>query len=425
MMSDKGLGPAFPEFVPEPYEPSELAEADDVHVPQDDVTGVFLDECVATDSISLPIQMPRSIWDEGVRSETFSDGILVSPEFRVSGFGNLVSAPFLDEWVEQIADCSRELKRLIPVISSNSFADVVKHTTYQKWREECESLLHSALKRWILVVTSFQHSAVVWKQLASETSDVKKIVVLADNFSAKMPASPSTVGELYRIHQDCWARIDWNSVVAGALLFVIYSRARWAGASHSDKLYPDCDAEGVTTYLEASAAVCKTIHASLYQNRVLPLIALGVGMVDEPWFNGWMMRRTTVGVQPTPFNPMMPAPSGDGKACQRWLSSTEAGAWLRRLLYVYKMHLKGRHVSAHSLEATTLSHANEFGFAAETRLQLACHVGGFKMQNTYSHDAAPKPVLELDRVLGRSGTGPSDQFPRGVVVFPQGILTIA
>lgn len=486
--SDKGLGPALSEYVSEPYEPSELADVDDLHAPQNDVTGVDLDACVSTALMSLPLQMPKPIWDEGVWSAIFGNGILINPDFCVPDLGKPVNAPFLDEWMEQITDCSRELKRSIHEVSSDSFADVVKHTTDRTWQEERESLLQSALKRWLMVVTSFKRSAVVWKQLAAETNDVKKLMVLADIFRGKAPAtlmkrvravekvcnflgpdifpcseeamynffkserdlgappsrlksyleamafclytfsmdelrpvvasrrlhgctipavpsailqaSPLTVDELSKIHEVLWAKSDWNSVFAGALLFVVYSRARWADAMHSDKLYPDRDAEGVTRYVEASAAVHKTMHASLYRHRLLPLVAPAVGVVDEPWVDRWMMVRAAVGVQLPPFNPMMPAPLGDGKASQRPLSATEAGAWLRKLLYGCKDQLKDRRISAHSLKATTLSYAAKFGLSAETRLQLAYHVGGFKMLHTYSRDAAAQPVLELERVLG-------------------------
>ena len=95
----------------------------------------------------------------------------------------------------------------------------------------------------------------------------------------------------------------------------------------------------------------------------------------------------------------MPAPASDGGATKRPLSATEAGAWLRKLLHGTKEQLQERRLSAHSMKATTLSYAAKFGLSAETRLQLAYHVGGFKMLHTYSRDAAAQPLLELERVL--------------------------
>ena len=46
-----------------------------------------------------------------------------------------------------------------------------------------------------------------------------------------------------------------------------------------------------------------------------------------------------------------------------------------------------------------LSFAAKFGLDAETRLQLAYHVGGFKLLHTYSRHAAAQPLLQLEKVL--------------------------
>ena len=216
---------------------------------------------------------------------------------------------------------------------------------------------------------------------------------------AVVQASPLTVEELTKLHAVLWTQGDWNSVFAGAVLFVVYARARWADAMHSSQLYPDRDDTGVTRYLEAAASVHKTMHANLYRHRLLPLVAPAVGVVEEPWVDRWFTVRDALGIKPPPLHALMPAPASDGGATKRPLSATEAGAWLRKLLHGTKEQLKERRLSAHSLKATTLSYAAKFGLSAETRLQLAYHVGGFKMLHTYSRDAAAQPLLELERVL--------------------------
>ena len=50
--------------------------------------------------MSLPIQMPKPIWDEGVWSAIFGNGILISPDFCVPDLFKPVNAPFLDEWMD-------------------------------------------------------------------------------------------------------------------------------------------------------------------------------------------------------------------------------------------------------------------------------------------------------------------------------------
>ena len=61
--------------------------------------------------------------------------------------------------------------------------------TDQTWEEERESLLQSALKRWMMVVTSFKQTTVVWVQLATESDDLRKLTVLADVFRGKVPGT--------------------------------------------------------------------------------------------------------------------------------------------------------------------------------------------------------------------------------------------
>ena len=455
--------------------------------PQQKFLDVNLDACISTALMSLPSMVPKPIWEEGVWSAIFGNGILIKTDFCELDLCKPAQAPFVDSWIEQIASCSRALKQSVSVTACDSYSDVVKHMTDQTWEEERESLLQIALKRWMMVVTSFQQTTVVWMQLAAEGDDLKKLTVLADVFRGKAPgtllkrvraiekicyhlgpgnfpcseetiyrffqferdhgappsrlksylealafclytfsmeelkpvvtskrlhgcsipavpmavvqASPLTVEELTKLHAVLWTQGDWNSVFAGAVLFVVYARARWADAMHSSQLYPDRDDTGVTRYLEAAASVHKTMHANLYRHRLLPLVAPAVGVVEEPWVDRWFTVRDALGIKPPPLHALMPAPASDGGATKRPLSATEAGAWLRKLLHGTKEQLKERRLSAHSLKATTLSYAAKFGLSAETRLQLAYHVGGFKMLHTYSRDAAAQPLLELERVL--------------------------
>ena len=57
------------------------------------------------------------------------------------------------------------------------------------------------------------------------------------------------------------------------------------------------------------------------------------------------------------------------------------------------------------MKAATLSFAAKIGLDAETRLQLAYHVCGFRMLHTYSRDAAAQPLLQLERDLAAVRSG--------------------
>ena len=455
--------------------------------PQDDFSSVNIDACVATASMSLPAWAPKPIWDEGIWSVIFSDGILLKNDFCSVECYKPNPSTCLDSWVGQLTECRRELKRSLPESVSDSFADVVKHVPEVTWQEERESMLQCALKRWLVVVISFSQSSTVWQQLATEIEDVGKISVLSDLFRGKAPAtllkrvraveklchflgigcfpadeasiyrffqherstgappsrlksyleaiafcyhvfsmtelrdavtskrlhgctiadvpggvtqaSPLTVDELRKLHTILHERCDWTAVFIGAVLFVVYSRARWADAMHSCSFVVDKDEQGVTRYLEASSAVHKTMHAAMYRHRMLPLVAPASGVAKTPWADRWLQVRRALGIAEPPNHPLMPAPSAQSTPTMRPLSASEAGSWLRKILFGKKEQLADRRVSAHSMKATMLSYAAKFGLDAETRLQLAYHVGGFKLLHTYSRDAAAQPLLQLERVL--------------------------
>ena len=95
----------------------------------------------------------------------------------------------MDEWIGQIDDTRRKLKRALQPSEDDSYGDVVKHIPDQTWQEERESLLQTAIKRWLVVVIGFSESTVVWQQLASEPDDVGKLTVLGDLFRGKAPAT--------------------------------------------------------------------------------------------------------------------------------------------------------------------------------------------------------------------------------------------
>ena len=157
--------------------------------PQQKFLHVNLDACISTALMSLPSMVPKPIWEEGVWSAIFGNGILIKTDFCELDLCKPAQAPFVDSWIEQIASCSRALKQSVSVTACDSYSDVVKHMTDQTWEEERESLLQIALKRWMMVVTSFQQTTVVWMHLAAEGDDLKKLTVLADVFRGKAPGT--------------------------------------------------------------------------------------------------------------------------------------------------------------------------------------------------------------------------------------------
>ena len=170
-------------------EPSSPAEHVEISVQLDQFADADLDRCVESALMSLPTAVPKPIWQEGVWSAIFGNGLLIDLDYCVTECAKPAAAPCLDAWLDQIKDCSLALKRSIPVASTDSFADVVRHVPIRTWEEERESILQSALKRWLMVVTSFSSSCTIYQQLSVQLEDVDKLTVLADVFRGKAPAT--------------------------------------------------------------------------------------------------------------------------------------------------------------------------------------------------------------------------------------------
>ena len=113
----------------------------------------------------------------------------------------------------------------------------------------------------------------------------------------------------------------------------------------------------------------------------------------------WLQVRKSLSVAEPHDHLLMPVPSVQSAPTMRPLSASETGRWLRKILFGEKERLPGRRVPAHSMKATMLSLAAKFGLDAETKLQWAYHVGGFKLLHTCSRDAAAQPLLQLESVL--------------------------
>eukprot|EP00435_Cladocopium_sp_Y103_P066057 s1396_g28.t1 len=148
---------------------------------------VNLDACIQTALSSLPALAPKPIWDEGVWSAIFGNGILMQLDFCNTELHKPPVSECLDSWMGQIDECRRSLKRSLPKDCSENYMGAVRHVTDQSWEEERESQLQMALKRWLVVVISFSNTTLVWRQLAEEQDDVAKMVVLSDLFRGRAP----------------------------------------------------------------------------------------------------------------------------------------------------------------------------------------------------------------------------------------------
>ena len=108
------------------------------------------------------------------------DGILVKIDQFIPECNRPAALPSLGTWLNQIGTSSQDLKRKADAIVCNSYVDVVRHVPDKTWQEERESLLQPSLKRWLVVVISFNPQSTIWQQLACEKEDIDKLSVLSD-----------------------------------------------------------------------------------------------------------------------------------------------------------------------------------------------------------------------------------------------------
>ena len=100
-------------------------------------------------------------------------------------------------------------------------------------------------------------------------------------------ASPLQVVELVKLHSIlASARDVWDRMFCGAVLFVVYSRARWSDAQHSSSVTFDRDGDTVC-FVEAVTGLHKTMRALQHRHQFLPLVAPSVGVTDQNWGELW------------------------------------------------------------------------------------------------------------------------------------------
>ncbi|CAE7226391.1 unnamed protein product [Symbiodinium sp. CCMP2592] len=221
----------------------------------------------------------------------------------------------------------------------------------------------------------------------------------ARDFKPRVQASPFTVEELSKLHRILFEDPEpWNQLMAGSLLFCVYSRARWEDLEHADRLIIDRADDGMAAYIEASVGVHKTMGAKIMKGQLLPLVAPAVGVVDGNWIEQYVKGMPTI----------------------RSLDSDEAGDWARLLLFGSKEVRPERRVSSHSCKCTCISFATKFGASPEELLLLGYHTGDFKMPLTYGRDSAAPTLILLNRVLLaiRQGTFKPDCTRSGRFVKP-------
>ena len=238
-------------------------------------------------------------------------------------------------------------------------------------------------------------------QLGAEL--LSKRVIGASKFQVSGPrrqASPFTVGELKVLHGILESDVEdiWDRVMAGSTLCAVYSRSRWSDLQHSEAMDADPN-PWEPLYVEFTVRDHKTKRANAWVEGFLPAVAVAHGVTDENWARKWILVRASIEGSISNGYPVMPAPSADGEATKRPITSDEMGKWVRMLLVRHGMDLAGRKISSHSCKSTLLSFLAKYGCEITTREILGGHVSHLKSVLTYSRDSLAGPLRELEKVL--------------------------
>ena len=198
-----------------------------------------------------------------------------------------------------------------------------------------------------------------------------------------------------------------DRVAAGCFLFCLHSRSRWSDIKKVSRFTPDfSEVEGkLTGYIEFSTRSHKTARLVARQGIAMPLIAPIWGIGKTPWgilfpkvFNLSGRR-----IEDLHQEPLLCAPSFDGGWMGRSVTTKEAGAWLRSLIF-RKLNMCD-HTTVHTLKATPLSWCAKAGLPPDSRLLLGHHASGHHSADTYARDVLAHPLRQYEEVLQRIRMG--------------------
>ena len=198
-----------------------------------------------------------------------------------------------------------------------------------------------------------------------------------------------------------------HAVVAGALLFCIFSRARWSDIS----MIEHCNIveHQEVVLIEAETARHKTSRSKEAQTRLLPFTAIGTFCDDESWAKRFLQARSQSGLG---YEDLL-VPSFDDRFA-RWtqipMSSAEATCFLREILEQGRGAEWAMKYSSHSCKATLLTWAGMTPlFGRDERTQLGHHVEpNTRSQLTYSRDAQILLQLKVMKLINMLKDGSLD-----------------
>ena len=207
---------------------------------------------------------------------------------------------------------------------------------------------------------------------------------------------------------------SYKSLVAGGLCFCLFARARNSDAKRSQTVAFDWDRTGTAGYVEASVLNPKQARASSRSNKLLPLAAPVLGLLDKPWAKSWQESRLRWSLEcagTVESSPIIPAIASNGDLLPASLSSAEVTRWLRSILSEMSDACQDNilRISSHSLKATLLSWTAKVDVGWDNQTLLGYHSLGVNRSSlNYSRDALSGPLRRLVDVLSLVSSGRFD-----------------
>ena len=285
-------------------------------------------------------------------------------------------------------------------------AKVYEYLTHMR-NQKCSASAPSSF----MEAVGFLHSIVDLKTLKGMSSFSGRCKGLAKDHLAtrakRKQAPPLTVEMVSSLETYVGTNFrSHKAVVAGHILFCVYSCARWADSIRLTEI--ESFHRGRIAIVETATEHHKSALTDEAKALFLPFLCLGAGLVEGyPWSTAWLASRKVHKVgRPFTWAAITSWSDKTNKFTATPMSSTEASLWLREILEEvgYSREVTET-VSSHSLKSTLLSWSAKSGkFTDPQRRQMGHH---FDPQDrsmlVYSRDAyAPIAVatrLMLDDIV--------------------------
>ena len=191
-------------------------------------------------------------------------------------------------------------------------------------------------------------------------------------------------------------------VIAGALMFCVFSCARWFDAMHIDDIWKNVFSSMVL--LEADCSKHKTSISKEAKTRLLPFVCLGRFLEAKSWGVSFMEARDHFGLS----KPFLPSWNESTQTFGKHRMTTcEATCWIHELLEDGMSAKDALKFSSHSCKATLLTWAGMTTlFTREERTLLGHHVEAqTRSSTTYNRDSQVMLQYKVTKLIAMIKTG--------------------